>query len=88
MAVSQYKKCNQVPPVISSKDRLIKEPKDFTCNVILIPIFCRCIVCGMNIREYRIGNQEWTTKRHRQHSKHTFNLSYFECKHSICAINV
>ena len=30
-AVSQYNKCNQVPPVLSSKDRLIKEPKDFTC---------------------------------------------------------
>ena len=31
-AVSQYnKKSNQVPPVLSSKDRLIKEPKDFTC---------------------------------------------------------
>ena len=28
---SQYNKCNQVPPVISSKDRLIKEPTDFTC---------------------------------------------------------
>jgi hypothetical protein len=30
-AVSQYNKCNQVPPILSSKDRLIKEPKDFTC---------------------------------------------------------
>ena len=30
-AVSQYNKRNQVPPVLSSKDRLIKEPKDFTC---------------------------------------------------------
>jgi hypothetical protein len=30
-AVSQYNKCNQVSPVLSSKDRLIKEPKDFTC---------------------------------------------------------
>jgi len=30
-AVSQYNKCNQVPPVLSSKDRLIKEPKYFTC---------------------------------------------------------
>jgi hypothetical protein len=30
-AVSQYNKCNQVPPVLSSKDRLIKDPKDFTC---------------------------------------------------------
>jgi hypothetical protein len=30
-AVSQYNKCNQVPPVLSSKDRLIKEHKDFTC---------------------------------------------------------
>jgi hypothetical protein len=30
-AVSQYNKCNQVPPVLSSKDHLIKEPKDFTC---------------------------------------------------------
>ena len=30
-AVSQYNKCNQVPPVLSSKDRLIKKPKDFTC---------------------------------------------------------
>jgi hypothetical protein len=29
--VSQYNKCNKVPPVLSSKDRLIKEPKDFTC---------------------------------------------------------
>jgi hypothetical protein len=30
-SVSQYNKCNQVLPVLSSKDRLIKEPKDFTC---------------------------------------------------------
>jgi hypothetical protein len=30
-AVSQYNKCNQVPPVLSSKDHLIKETKDFTC---------------------------------------------------------
>ena len=30
-SVSQYNKCNQVPSVLSSKDRLIKEPKDFTC---------------------------------------------------------
>ena len=30
-AVSQYNKCNQLPPVLSSKDRLIKEPMDFTC---------------------------------------------------------
>ena len=30
-AVSQYNKRNQVPSVLSSKDRLIKEPKDFTC---------------------------------------------------------
>ena len=30
-AVSQYNKCNQVPPVLSSKDRLIKDPMDFTC---------------------------------------------------------
>jgi hypothetical protein len=29
--VSQYNKCNQVPPVLSFKGRLIKEPKDFTC---------------------------------------------------------
>ena len=30
-AVSRYNKCNQVPPVLSSKDRLIKESADFTC---------------------------------------------------------
>ena len=30
-AVSQYNKCNQVPPVLSPKDRLRKDPKDFTC---------------------------------------------------------
>ena len=28
----QYNKCKQVPPVLSSKGRLIKEPKDFTCE--------------------------------------------------------
>jgi hypothetical protein len=30
-AVSRYNNCNQVPPVLSSKDRLIKESTDFTC---------------------------------------------------------
>jgi hypothetical protein len=30
-AVSQYNNCNQVTPILSSKSRLIKEPKDFTC---------------------------------------------------------
>ena len=30
-AVPQYNKCNQVPPSLSSKDRFIKEPMDFTC---------------------------------------------------------
>ena len=38
-AVSQYNKCNQVPPVLSSKDRLIKEPKDFTCEEVGLKIF-------------------------------------------------
>ena len=38
-AVSQYNKCNQVPPVLSSKDRLIKEPKDFTCEEVELRIF-------------------------------------------------
>jgi hypothetical protein len=38
-SVSQYNKCNQVPPVLSSKDRLIKEPKDFTCEEVGLKIF-------------------------------------------------
>jgi hypothetical protein len=28
-----------VPPVLSSKDRLIKEPKDFTCEEVELRIF-------------------------------------------------
>ena len=30
-AVLRYNKCNQVPPVLSSKNRLINESTDFTC---------------------------------------------------------
>ena len=39
MAVSPYNKCNQVPPVLSSKDRLIKESTDFTCEEVELRIF-------------------------------------------------
>ena len=38
-AVSRYNKCNQVPPVLSSKDRLIKESTDFTCEEVELRIF-------------------------------------------------
>ena len=39
-SVSQYNKCNQMPPVLSSKDRLIKGPKDFIyCEEVGLRIF-------------------------------------------------
>ena len=43
-AVSQYNKCNQVPPVLSSKDRLIKEPKDFTCEEVGLRISSNVLI--------------------------------------------
>ena len=38
-AVSKYNKCKHVPPVLSSKDRLIKEPNDFSCEEVGLRIF-------------------------------------------------
>jgi len=47
-AVSQYNKCNQVPPVLSSKDRLIMAPNNTgdtttTNNVLLFFCFVNLI---------------------------------------------